>query len=123
MAATILALGHAFVKGVRGEAGGAPTKDSIWGIAQVGNTLVTFSGRRGAESFRFSTHKKVELESLKSKFQDKLLGKGIWYSYQDKTAFADQLVPNIHEKVQKGYYKAVANGKLNIERKLAKNAK
>ena len=115
--AKIVALGHALVLGARGEAGGAPSKDSIWGIAQVGNTLVSFSGRRNAETFRFMTHKQVELEALKQKFADKLAGKNIWYTYQDKTASAEQLVVDLAAKVNKGYYKAVAARKLNNTRK------
>ena len=115
--AQIISLAHALVLGARGEAGGAPSKDSIWGIAKVGNTIVSFSGRRNADTFRYMTHKQVELEALKQKFADKLQGKNIWYSYADKTASAEQLVAGLAEKVGTGYYKAVAARKLNNTRK------
>ena len=117
MAAQIISLAHAFVLGARGEAGGAPSKDSIWGIAQVGNTLVSFSGRRGAETLRYMTHKQVEMEALKQKFADKLAGKNIWYSYADKTGSVDQLIPGLAEQIGSGYYKAVAARKINNTRK------
>ena len=63
------------------------------------------------------THKMVEMEALMAKFQDKLQGKNIWYSYADKTASAEQLVAGLAEKVGTGYYKAVAARKLNNTRK------
>jgi hypothetical protein len=51
----ILAVAHALIAGARGEAGGAPSKDSVVGVALVQGNLVTFGGRRGGV-LRYFTH-------------------------------------------------------------------
>lgn len=118
----ILKVGHALVAGVRGDKGGAPSKDSIWGLAFVGASLVKFYGRRGGV-LRFKTEKKATLPDALSMFEDKLAGRGQDYSYTEVSAKKlDDLVPNLSEIVGKGYYAAVKAGKLN-NRATAKVAK
>ena len=109
----VLKLGHALVAGERGKKGGAPSKDSIWGLAFVGTSLVKFFGRRGGV-LRFKTEKKANLPEALAMFEDKLTGKGKDYSYTEVTAkqVAD-LVPDLETTVAKGYYAAVKAGKLN----------
>lgn len=118
----ILKVGHALVAGVRGDKGGAPSKDSIWGLAFVGGVLVKFFGRRGGV-MRFKTEKKANLPEALTMFEDKLAGKGMEYSYTEVTGKAlDELVPNLAETIGKGYYAAQKAGKIN-NRATAKPAK
>jgi hypothetical protein len=118
----ILKVGHALVAGTRGDKGGAPSKDSIWGLAFVGGgTLVKFFGRRGGV-LRFKTEKKANLPDALAMFEDKLAGKGMDYNYTEVSGKAlDELVPNLAETVSKGYYAAAKAGKLN-NRATAKKA-
>jgi hypothetical protein len=109
----ILKVGHALVAGTRGEKGGAPSKDSIWGLAYVGGTLVKFFGRRGGV-LRFKTEKKVNLPEAMAMFEDKLSGKGMDYNYKEVAEKnLETLVPDLANVVGKGYYAAVKAGKLN----------
>lgn len=109
----ILKVGHALVAGVRGEKGGAPSKDSIWGLAFVGSTLVKFFGRRGGV-MRFKTEKKANLPDALAMFEDKLAGKGMDYSYSEVAPKNfESLIPDLANTVSKGYYAAVKAGKLN----------
>jgi hypothetical protein len=118
----ILKVGHALVAGVRGDKGGAPSKDSVWGLAFVGSTLVKFFGRRGGV-LRFKTEKKANLPEALAMFEDKLAGKGLEYNYSEVAPKNfESLVPNLNEVVGKGYYAAVKAGKLN-NRATAKVAK
>lgn len=114
----ILKVGHALVEGVRGAQGGAPSKDSVWGIATIQGNVVAFSGRRGG-ALRFTTHKKVEIDSLHAKWERKVTGKDKWFSYKDITNSdqLDELLPNLKETVKKQFYTAMAKRKLNIHRK------
>jgi hypothetical protein len=117
----ILAVAHALIAGNRGAAGGAPSKDSVVGVALVQGNLVTFGGRRGGV-LRYFTHKKLEMAAVMQKFESKLSGTpfgkqvaGCYAQVTDPEVMAT-LVPNIEETVCKGYYKAMANKKLNIKR-------
>jgi len=117
----ILAVAHALIAGARGEAGGAPSKDSVVGVALVQGNVVTFGGRRGGV-LRYFTHKKAELSAVMTKFEGKLTGNpfgknvvGCYERVTDEAALA-ALIPNIEETVCKGYYKAMSNRKLNIKR-------
>lgn len=109
----ILKVGHALVAGVRGDKGGAPSKDSIWGLAFVGTTLVKFFGRRGGV-MRFKTEKKANLPEALAMFEDKLAGKGMDYNYTEvRGKNLDELVPDLANTVGKGYYASVKAGTLN----------
>lgn len=117
----ILAVAHALIAGARGEAGGAPSKDSVVGVALVQGNLVTFGGRRGGV-LRYFTHKKAELASVMTKFERKLTGNPFGaqvagcYAQVTDAAALEALIPNIEETVCKGYYKAMSHKKLNIKR-------
>ncbi len=109
----ILKVGHALVAGVRGEKGGAPSKDSIWGLAFVAGTLVKFFGRRGG-ALRFKTEKKASLPDALAMFEDKLAGKGMEYSYTEVSPKnLDDLVPDLSTAISKGYSAAAKAGKVN----------
>ena len=118
----ILKVGHALVPGVRGDKGGAPSKDSIWGLAFVGSTLVKFFGRRGGV-LRYKTEKKANLPEALAMFEKKVSGEGMEYRYAEVSPkkLAD-LVPDLAATVGKGYYVAVKTGKLN-KRATEKKAK
>jgi hypothetical protein len=126
----ILKVAHALIAGARGEAGGAPSKDSVFGVALVQGNVMTFGGRRGGV-LRFKTEKKVNLDAVLSKFQGKLsgnpFGKNVVGCYTEITdaAALEALIPNTAEVIGKGYYKAMAHGKLNTNstKKVAKAAK
>lgn len=110
----ILKVGHALVQGVRGAKGGAPSKDSIWGIAFVQGNLIKFFGRRGGV-LRYKTQRRVDLPEALAMFEDKLSGKGQNYQYVDVSNQSqyNELIPGLDALVSTGYYKAMANKKLN----------
>jgi hypothetical protein len=111
----IIKLGHALIEGERGEKGGKPSKDSVWGIAYVGNALVKFYGRRGGK-LRFKTEKKAALDEALALFEEKLAGKdvkGIKYVDVSSAKGIKETCPSIVEDVSKGYYAAVREGKVN----------
>jgi hypothetical protein len=111
----ILKVGHALVQGERGEKGGKPSKDSIWGVALVSGILVTFSGRRNAVTLKFKTRPMAAKDEVLGLFEQKLTGadvKGI--KYDDVTAEAQEaLIPGLVERVGKGYHAAKQGGKLD----------
>jgi hypothetical protein len=128
MAATvqILKVGHALVQGARGEKGGAPSKDSLFGVAQITqgvvSSLVTFGGRRGG-FLRFKTYPKASADAVMAKFDAKLVKAQGGFNYTDVTAnaaellgadFADKLLVN---------FRAASNAKKVNTRATAKKAK
>ena len=119
----LIKVGHALVQGVRGEKGGAPSKDSIWGLAFVAGNLVKFFGRRGG-TMRFKSQKNADLPDALEMFEGKLAGKGIDYHYTEVSpAKFDELHGgDLAEAVRVGYYAASRAGKLNT-RATAKKAK
>lgn len=120
----IQALGHCTFKGKRGEAGGAPSKDSLWGVAFIGGTLVKFFGRRGG-TMRFKTEKKADLPAALTMFQEKQTGfpfsKKIDARYTDVTANAAEYFPDT-KTLSNAFYAAQKVGKVNA-RATAKKAK
>ena len=119
----LIKVGHALVAGVRGDKGGAPSKDSIWGLAFVGGNLVKFFGRRGG-TMRFKSQKNVDLPDSLAMFEGKLAGKGIDYRYSEVTPdkYNELHGGDLAEAVGKGYYAAARAGKLNT-RATAKKSK
>jgi hypothetical protein len=114
----ILAVAHALIAGARGENGGAPSKDSVFGIATVQGNLCSFGGRRGGV-LRFKTYKKTDIDAVMKKFEGKLTGnpfgakvEGV-YAHVTDAAALEALIPNTAETIGRGYYKAMAGGKLN----------
>jgi hypothetical protein len=125
----IIGLAHAMFNGVRGEAGGAPSKDSIFGLALIQGNVVTFGGRRGG-TLRFKTYKKTELEAQTTRFAGKLggnpFGKNVAACYTQVTdvAVRNELVgADFEAKLVTAFYKAMANKKLNTYSRVPKAAK
>jgi hypothetical protein len=113
----VLKIGHALVAGERGDKGGKPSKDSIWGVAMINDRVLSFSGRRNAAVLRFKTHRKADLEALMALYALKLEGKdvkGIQYTDIVGDAMQETLVPGLVERISKGYNKAKRDGKLDI---------
>jgi hypothetical protein len=113
----ILALGQALVQGSRGTRGGAPSKDSIWGLVQIDNALVKFFGRRGGQ-LRYKTEPLKAKDAAMAMFATKLekpfkTTDGDAVVYLDVTATADAVVPGLVTLVTSGFYKARSAGKLN----------
>jgi hypothetical protein len=115
----IIRLGHALVDGERGEKGGKPSKDSVWGLAYIGagkgQRLVKFYGRRGGK-LRFKTEKRTELDAALELFALKLEGKdvkGIQYVDITSAKAIKQTCPTIMEDVAKGFAAAQKEGKVN----------
>jgi hypothetical protein len=112
----ILKVGHALVQGERGEKGGKPSKDSIWGVAMIYDRLVTFSGRRNAVVFKFKTHRKADMENVLALYAQKLEGKdvkGTQYVDIGGDAAQELLVPGLVERVREGFNKAKKAGKID----------
>lgn len=98
----ILAVGHALLAGPRGEAGGAPSKDSIWGFAQVGRSLVSFSGRRGGK-LKFWKENSKDLAALQAKFKEKKAGISVTVAYKDVTKKFEKVDPTLIERIDQGF--------------------
>jgi hypothetical protein len=116
---TIVKVGHALIAGERGEKGGKPSKDSIWGIAQVDNVLLSFSGRRNAVVLKYKTHPKADADKLQELFALKLEGKdvkGIPYTEIAGEAAIEALIPNLVERIGKGYYASTFAGKVDTRK-------
>lgn len=113
----IIFAAHAMISGARGTAGGAPSKDSIVGVALVQGNVVSFGGRRGGV-LRYKTYLKANLAQVLAKFESKLTGNPFGknvvgcYTKIEESAF-DMLVPDLTNTVCRGFYKAMANKKLN----------
>ena len=124
----ILAVAHALIAGARGENGGAPSKDSVFGIATVQGNLCSFGGRRGGV-LRFKTYKKTDRDAVMAKFESKLSGNPFGANmvgcYEKLTGAAlEVMFPDVEVVIGKGYYKAMGTGKLNTRstKKVAKAA-
>ncbi len=122
----ILKVGHALVQGVRGEQGGAPSKDSVYGVAQITqgvvSSLVSFGGRRGG-FLRFKTYPKASLAAVLAKFDEKLVEAAGGFKYTDITDnSAETLGADFADKLLVNFRSAVAGKKVNI-RATAKPAK
>jgi hypothetical protein len=121
----ILKVGHAMFLGARGEAGGAPSKDSVFGVAVVQGTVLTFGGRRGG-TLRFKTYKKDELEAQLARFDKKLAGRPFGknvdatYNLLDAAAQAELLGADFATQLGKGFYAATFNKKLNTYSRVPK---
>lgn len=112
---SVLALGHAFKQGVRGEAGGAASKDSVWGIAQIGRELVTFSGRRGG-ALKFKAEGKTSLDVLLAVFKDKKAGLGCAVAYTDVTKKVAKVDETLEARLAAAYKDAKAAGKVTARK-------
>jgi hypothetical protein len=124
----IIGLAHATFNGTRGEAGGAPSKDSIFGLALIQGNVVTFGGRRGG-TLRFKTYKKDQLEAQKARYNAKLSGNPFGkhidahYTPVADTVKAELLGTDFDvEVVGRGFYKAMSAKKLNTYSRLPKAA-
>lgn len=85
----ILVVGHALIAGARGEKGGAPSKDSLFGLAIIaGNKLVTFGGRRGGMQ-KFKAYPMAQKEAQIERYKEgKLTTKEKGWAYTDLDAAA-----------------------------------
>ena len=110
----IVKMARSFVQGERGTKGGAPSKDSIWGIAFVQGNLVKFFGRRGGV-IRFKAQKKTDLADCMAMYESKLAGKGIEFAYQEVAPDQYDVLHggDFMEAIGKSYYKARANKQIN----------
>lgn len=113
MQVTVIRVGHALVKGTRGEAGGAPSKNSVWGVAKVGSALVTFSGRVGG-TLRFKARHASMQEAMLQLFADKCAGKGMDYSYVDVTDKFDTVYEGLEKRILSDYKAAKAADAINV---------
>ena len=114
----VLKVGHALVQGARGAAGGAPSKDSVYGVALVQGNLVTFGGRRGG-TLRFKTYRKADTAKVLATFDTKLVKAQGGFNYTEVQEVETLVNP---AELGRMFYKAMANGKLNTNstRKTAK---
>lgn len=111
----IVRLGHALIEGERGEKGGKPSKDSVWGIALISEKIVKFYGRRNGK-LRFKVERKGTMDEAIELFNKKLAGKdvkGIQYVDISSAKAIKETCPTIREDVAKGYSLAVREGKVN----------
>lgn len=122
----ILNVAHAFFLGARGEAGGAPSKDSIVGVALVQGNLVTFGGRRGGK-LKFHTHKKANMEAVIARYTKKLSGNPFGNAIDAHYVAINNVVEmqvllgaTFADSIGTGFYKAMANKQLNINTRLPK---
>lgn len=105
----ILGFGHAYNEGERGMAGGAAQNDKIWGYGRVGNTLVSFWGRRGG-ALRFKTFFASEKAEVEAIYASKVKSK---YIAIRNESMMETLRPGLKEGIIAAYYSAMSKGKLN----------
>lgn len=121
----ILRVGHALIQGKRGDAGGAPSKDSVFGVAVINDNVISFGGRRGG-TLRYKTYKRADKEAVLEKFAFKLTGKDKGFAYDDLTdnaaAQAELLGADFAASIKTGYYKAMAAKKLDTRKTARKSA-
>ena len=113
----IVKFGHALIQGYRGEKGGAPSKDSVFGVALIQGNVVTFGGRRGG-TLRYKTERKVNLEAIIAKFDGKVAGNPFGkvqggYTEINDPVVIEALIADYINVIGKGFYKAMREGKLN----------
>lgn len=111
----IHAVGHAFLAGARGDAGGAPSKNSLWGVAKIGRDLVTFSGRVGGK-LKFKAEDSKSLDVLKLAFKDKVAGLGCAVPYRDVTRSIDKIDDGLVERMASDYKEAKVGGKVTTRK-------
>jgi hypothetical protein len=113
---TILFVGHALEQGVRGENGGAPSKDSIWAVAYYGNQLITVSGRRNATVLKYKQFPRGALDEVTALFHQKLEGsdiKGIRYEDVTSKRRQKEVVGDLAERIESGFLEAKRAGKVD----------
>jgi hypothetical protein len=91
----ILKVGHALVAGERGEKGGAPSKDSIFGVAEImmfgKPQLVTFGGRRGGMQ-KFKAYPAAEKDTQLARYEQKTVKAAGGFAYADVVVDSEQFV-------------------------------
>lgn len=101
----IIVAAHFYNEGSRGEAGGAPSNDKLWGLAKIGTTLVRFWGRRnGALKF------KTEINGVPSDLLRSKLAKGYEVMGDNYRAI---LTPRLVQDMPSQYFSAMSRGQLN----------
>ena len=118
----ILKVGHALVEGERGEKGGAPSKDSVFGVAEImmfgKPQLVTFGGRRGGMQ-KFKAYPAAEKEAQLARFEQKTVKAAGGFAYTelavDSDAYVEVLGANFAETLHKMY--TVNFSKKNVNRR------
>jgi hypothetical protein len=114
----ILGLAHAMFNGARGDKGGAPSKDSLFGVAVINNSLVTFGGRRGG-ILRFKTYKRTDKDAQMARFEAKLSGRPFGkhidahYTVVADAVKAELVGADFDAKLGKNYMSATFAKKLN----------
>lgn len=118
----ILKVATALVQGARGERGGAPSKDSVMGLAQIDNALVKFAGRRGGV-MHFKTEPLAKKDTVLADFEGKLTKtfkstEGLPYQY---TVTTDEVIaPSV---LATQFYKARSAAKVNTRSTKARKSK
>lgn len=115
MQVSVIRVGHALVQGPRGEAGGAPSKNSIWGVAQIGRDLVTFSARVGG-TLRFKARHASMRDAMIQLFADKVAGKGMDYNYKDVTSSYAKVDDTLASRLADDYKAASTDGKITTRK-------
>ncbi len=107
----IIKVGHALLH----HRDGTVTKDSIWGIARIGKFLVKFYGRRG-KTPRFRIERAEGLNDALALFELKKNGqdaKKLIHLELDAAAQAELLGADYAAKLEKMYFEAVVEGKVD----------
>lgn len=118
----ILKVGHALVAGERGEKGGAPSKDSVFGVAEImmfgKPQLVTFGGRRGGMQ-KFKAYPAAEKDLQLARYEQKTVKAAGGFAYTDlvvdSDAYVEVLGANFAETLHKMY--TVNFSKKNVNRR------
>lgn len=111
----IVKLAHFYNEGSRGNKGGAPSNDKIWGIAEIDNKLVNFWGRREGK-LKFKTRFKNEMNKVLTKYNEKIGDRtdgGDIYTPINNMNMAATLCPTLLTTIASHFYSDMANGKLN----------
>lgn len=103
-------------EGVRGAYGGASQNDKVWGIAQVGTTLVTFWGRRnGVLRFKTQASTPVNKTDLMMQFAQRCSNRRNRdrYTPVSNPSMRDALCPDLAGQITRHYFSGMARGTLN----------
>lgn len=91
----ILKVGSAQVAGERGEKGGALSKDSVFGVAEImmfgKPQLVTFGGRRGGMQ-KFKAYPATEKEAQLARYEQKTVKAAGGFNYTDIEVNSERFV-------------------------------
>jgi hypothetical protein len=112
----IIKFGVVYNEGARGNAGGAPQNDKVWGIARIDGKLCTFNGRRN-DKLSFKTRYNSEMDVCLSKWAEKTGGRtdgGDIYT-ELKGPMIKMVAPTIDALLVKGFYSKMARGMLNTQ--------